>query len=248
MSPSSLPGIVRATLIVAELAACTSGEISWEATFREARRGACKGMHLSRLPAGKLIVLVLDTLYAREVICTVRPVKGCMVTCFSLKNEVGEWRVRPQVVTGECFELNALIEIERTDWLNAPCVLMLGLRSPEAIWKPDMAMWEIVSAWESWQRRGLTWMDLSKLQPHPFNATVYGEEKLDEEFVKNVEQRGIYVPLIVTPTGKIISGHRRYAAAVKLNLPQVPVIVRDLKNELNERETLIATSDLVVLW
>lgn len=154
---SGLAGVVRATLDATKLAPCLSGEKLWEATFREARRGAFKGMHLARLPAGTLIAHIPDPRYSREIICTVTPVKEGMVPSFSLKYENGDWRVRPQILMGDCFEQHALIEIERTDWLNAACIQMLGLRSAKATWEPDMTLWEIVSAWPSWQRRGMTW-------------------------------------------------------------------------------------------
>jgi ParB-like chromosome segregation protein Spo0J len=81
--------------------------------------------------------------------------------------------------------------------------------------------------------------DPFELRPHPFNVKVYGEEPVEEAFIENVRKKGIYVPLKITPEGKITDGHRRYAAAVKAKLEKVPVLIHVYKNELEEQEALI---------
>jgi hypothetical protein len=80
---------------------------------------------------------------------------------------------------------------------------------------------------------------ISELRPHKYNVDIYGDAPVDAAFLESVKTRGIYVPLIVTPKGDIISGHRRYAAAVAIGLKEVPAIVRAFADELEEREALL---------
>ena len=46
-------------------------------------------------------------------------------------------------------------------------------------------------------------------------------------------------PLLISDDDKILSGHRRYACAEKLDIKEVPVIVSPLKKELDIEEALI---------
>jgi hypothetical protein len=108
---------------------------------------------------------------------------------------------------------------------------------------------------------------VSSLHPHPLNARIYGDGA-DAEFVENVRQHGIQEPLqvcymglldsdgrpVLDGTGKkppkrlayIISGHRRYDAAIKLGLKTVPVLDPlllargDYVNPLEAEELLLA--------
>ena len=57
---------------------------------------------------------------------------------------------------------------------------------------------------------------------------------IDSEHVENLAQsialRGLLVPLIVRPTSagyELVAGYQRYDACRKLNLTDVPVVVRD---------------------
>jgi ParB family chromosome partitioning protein len=65
----------------------------------------------------------------------------------------------------------------------------------------------------------------------------FDPEKL-EQLVQSVKQHGILEPLLVRPLPdnqyELVAGERRYRAAVKLELAEVPVVVR----ELNETEAL----------
>ncbi|WP_424008709.1 ParB N-terminal domain-containing protein [Haloferax denitrificans] len=82
---------------------------------------------------------------------------------------------------------------------------------------------------------------LSKLKSNPRNELIYGDsDDLDEPFVESIRTKGILVPLVVTPEGVIISGHRRAAAAEHLGLEIVPVTVEKYPDELARREATIA--------
>ena len=44
----------------------------------------------------------------------------------------------------------------------------------------------------------------------------------------HASQGGILQPLLVTPEGTVVAGHRRLAAARQVGMVEVPVVVRDL--------------------
>ena len=78
-----------------------------------------------------------------------------------------------------------------------------------------------------------------QLKPHPRNAQLYSEV-LDDGFLEGIRQNGILEPIIVsTHSHRIVSGHRRWAAAMKLGLSAVPVGHIDCKDEYDELGTLL---------
>jgi len=77
------------------------------------------------------------------------------------------------------------------------------------------------------------------LKPHPMNRKLYGEEVLPPEFVASIRENGILVPLAVKDDGTIISGHRRWQAALALKMECVPVQVVRYADDLDEREAII---------
>jgi len=70
------------------------------------------------------------------------------------------------------------------------------------------------------------------LRPHPLNPR--GEldpadvDELAASIVAHSAQGGILQPLLVTPDGTVVAGHRRLAAARRAGLAEVPVLVRAL--------------------
>ncbi|MCX6936019.1 MAG: ParB/RepB/Spo0J family partition protein [Verrucomicrobia bacterium] len=81
------------------------------------------------------------------------------------------------------------------------------------------------------QQIGIGEISPSPLQPR----RVFAEESLTE-LVDSIRSRGIFQPLIVrrSPQGtgfELIAGERRWRAARKLNLPKVPVIVRQATDQ-----------------
>lgn len=75
---------------------------------------------------------------------------------------------------------------------------------------------------------------VDQLKPNPLNVR---PPIRDEEIVGlacSIREQGILQPLLATPDGTIIAGHRRHAAALKVGLERVPVVER----EMSEREQL----------
>lgn len=62
----------------------------------------------------------------------------------------------------------------------------------------------------------------------------FDPEKL-EQLVQSIAQHGILEPLLVRPLApnqyELVAGERRYRAALKLGLPEVPVVIRQLNDD-----------------
>src|SRR5437870_12351662 len=72
----------------------------------------------------------------------------------------------------------------------------------------------------------------AKLRPSPLNPRgeldPTGIDELAASIVAHADQGGILQPLLVTPDGTVVAGHRRLAAARRVGLAEVPVLVRAL--------------------
>lgn len=76
-------------------------------------------------------------------------------------------------------------------------------------------------------------VDLSQIRPNPFIDDFYGkfsfQSFVDIQFIKNIQENGVKVPLIVSKDGLIISGNRRYYCAKQIKeIEKVPVIFEDI--------------------
>ncbi len=73
-----------------------------------------------------------------------------------------------------------------------------------------------------------------QLRPNCFSVSIYGDPAAEiDDLVPSISDHGILVPLVVAPTGtphtwEVLSGHRRLACALALNLAEVPCEVRSL--------------------
>lgn len=84
---------------------------------------------------------------------------------------------------------------------------------------------------------GVRMLPVSSLAPHPEQPRRHFDEDALEELAKSIAARGLIQPIVVRPHGKeyqIVAGERRWRAAQRARLHEVPVIVRDL----DEAETL----------
>ncbi len=57
-----------------------------------------------------------------------------------------------------------------------------------------------------------------------------------EELVNSIREKGIIEPLVVDSNMRLLAGGRRYAAACQLELPTIPVMIREYVDELDSRE------------
>lgn len=72
-----------------------------------------------------------------------------------------------------------------------------------------------------------TW-PIDRLSPNPHNPRFAINESGLHELAASIKAQGVLQPLLITPAGLVIAGHRRLAAARKAGLTEVPVVVRDM--------------------
>ena len=69
-------------------------------------------------------------------------------------------------------------------------------------------------------------MDLNLIKPYPKNAKVHPQKQVGQ-IARSITEFGFNQPIVVDANNEIIVGHGRYFAAKKLNLSDVPVIVKE---------------------
>ncbi|KQU52972.1 chromosome partitioning protein ParB [Sphingomonas sp. Leaf339] len=84
---------------------------------------------------------------------------------------------------------------------------------------------------------GLRMLPVNSLAPHPDQPRRRFDEALLDELAASIAARGLIQPIVVRPHGhqfQIVAGERRWRAAQRARLHEVPVVVRDL----DDAETL----------
>jgi len=81
-------------------------------------------------------------------------------------------------------------------------------------------------------RDGLAMLSVSSIAPHPENPRVHFAEGALDELAKSIAARGVIQPVIVRP-GKdggyqLVAGERRWRAAQKAQVHEIPAIIREL--------------------
>ena len=86
--------------------------------------------------------------------------------------------------------------------------------------------------------------DPKTLKPHPENERLYGTFDPDSDAAtdlrESIEACGIQEALVITTDGTIISGHKRCAIALALDLSEVPVTATDTADDLDVLTLLLA--------
>ncbi len=81
--------------------------------------------------------------------------------------------------------------------------------------------------------------DPRALNPHPWNYAIYGEGEDISDLIELIQASGWVKPLVATSKGTIISGHRRWKAALALGWESVLVEVREFPDEIAELQALL---------
>ena len=82
-------------------------------------------------------------------------------------------------------------------------------------------------------RGGVQMMPVSSIEPHLDQPRRHFDEESLEELAESIKTRGLLQPILVRPHGhryQIVAGERRWRAAQKARLHEVPVIVRDFSD------------------
>lgn len=93
----------------------------------------------------------------------------------------------------------------------------------------DVARDESVRS-EEGPRAGVRMIPVSAIAPHPGQPRRHFDEAALDELAASIAERGIIQPIIVRPHGhdyQIVAGERRWRAAQRARLHEVPVVVRD---------------------
>ncbi len=79
-------------------------------------------------------------------------------------------------------------------------------------------------------RGGIQMMPVSSIEPHLDQPRRHFDEEALDELAASIRQRGLIQPIVVRPHGhryQIVAGERRWRAAQRARLHEIPVIVRD---------------------
>ncbi len=85
-------------------------------------------------------------------------------------------------------------------------------------------------------QEGILFLDINEIKPNSKQPRKNFPEEKIEELARSIENHGIIQPIMVRPAGEgyeIVAGERRWRAARKAALKQVPCIIRDLTEEQN---------------
>ena len=88
-------------------------------------------------------------------------------------------------------------------------------------------------------------LTIDKVFESPLNPRHTYNEKKMEELIESIRTKGVLVPLLVRPDNgrfEIAAGHRRYRAAIKAELKEIPLIIREM-NDVDFVEVLIIEND-----
>jgi len=84
---------------------------------------------------------------------------------------------------------------------------------------------------------GVRMLSVSAMSPHPDQPRRHFDDALLDELAASIAARGLIQPIVVRPHGhdfQIVAGERRWRAAQRARLHEVPVVIR----ELGDAETL----------
>lgn len=84
---------------------------------------------------------------------------------------------------------------------------------------------------------------INQLVPYAFNARQHADTQIDQ-IAASMREFGFTNPILVDKSAGIIAGHARFAAARKLALAEVPVIVLDHLTELQKRAYILVDNKL----
>jgi len=86
---------------------------------------------------------------------------------------------------------------------------------------------------------------LERLTPYAKNARTHSEAQI-AQIAASIVEFGFTAPLLVSQDGGILAGHGRLAAAKKLNLDAVPVVVLDHLTSTQRRAYILADNQLAL--
>ena len=89
----------------------------------------------------------------------------------------------------------------------------------------------------------IKWVSPHALKPNPRNARTHSKKQI-RQIADSVLAFGFVVPIVVDENNTILLGHGRLAAAIDLDLNEVPVIVLEGLSEAKKRALLLADNKI----
>ena len=86
---------------------------------------------------------------------------------------------------------------------------------------------------------------LDRLKPYAKNARTHSDAQV-AQIASSIVEYGFTAPLLVSGDGGILAGHGRLAAAQKLALDVVPVVVLDHLTPTQRRAYILADNQLLI--
>ncbi|MGK6354218.1 ParB/RepB/Spo0J family partition protein [Sphingomonas sp. DT-207] len=121
-----------------------------------------------------------------------------------------------------------------TDSAAAPRKARPGLgRGLSALLGDSVQEAPISGATEGGNPTGVRMLPVSSLAPHPGQPRRHFDEAALDDLAQSIAARGLIQPIVVRPHGhsyQIVAGERRWRAAQRARLHEVPVIVRELSD------------------
>jgi len=82
---------------------------------------------------------------------------------------------------------------------------------------------------------GLASLAVAAIEPHPEQPRRHFDEEALDELAASIGKRGVIQPVIVRPLGEgryqLVAGERRWRAAQKAQLHEIPALIRDLEEQ-----------------
>lgn len=107
-------------------------------------------------------------------------------------------------------------------------------KSVESSLEADNAVYDLNFPPDKELNNSLRQIGIESITPNPYQArTVWNEQELDE-LTESVKANGIIQPVVVRPRGKgyeLIAGERRFRAAKRASLTEIPALVRQATDE-----------------
>jgi ParB family chromosome partitioning protein len=85
-------------------------------------------------------------------------------------------------------------------------------------------------------------VEIGRIRPNPLQPRQYFDEAAIDELASSIEKRGVLQPILLRPAGEgyeIVAGERRWRAAQKAQLHEIPAIIRDFDEGVTAEVALI---------
>ena len=91
-------------------------------------------------------------------------------------------------------------------------------------------------------RGGVREIEIARIRPNPQQPRVQFDEEALDELADSIRERGVLQPILLKPVGEdymIIAGERRWRAAQRARLHEIPAIVREIDDSTTAELALI---------